>query len=45
LLNLELEKMIKGIGVPGINRNDIYQLQIPLPPLSDGMSRPRQRLA
>jgi restriction endonuclease S subunit len=34
LLNLELEKMIKGIGVPGINRNDIYQLQIPLPPLS-----------
>ncbi len=33
LLNLELEKMIKGIGVPGINRNDIYQLQIPVPPL------------
>jgi restriction endonuclease S subunit len=33
LLNLELEKMIKGIGVPGINRNDIYQIQIPVPPL------------
>lgn len=30
LLNsLELEKSIVGIGVPGINRNDIYQLEIP----------------
>ena len=31
LLAMELEKMIKGIGVPGINRNDVYQLQIPVP--------------
>jgi len=30
LLNsLELEKSIVGIGVPGINRHDIYQLEIP----------------
>jgi len=28
---LELEKMIKGIGVPGINRNDVYQRFIPVP--------------
>jgi type I restriction-modification system DNA methylase subunit/restriction endonuclease S subunit len=33
LLAMELEKMIKGIGVPGINRNDVYQLQIPVPNL------------
>ncbi len=33
LLAMELEKMIKGIGVPGINRNDVYQLQIPVPDL------------
>ncbi|RJL71473.1 N-6 DNA methylase [Acinetobacter radioresistens] len=29
LKSLELEKSIVGIGVPGINRNDIYQLEIP----------------
>ncbi|WP_180168219.1 N-6 DNA methylase [Acinetobacter sp. YH01003] len=30
LLNsLGLEKSIVGIGVPGINRNDIYQLEVP----------------
>ncbi len=33
LLSLELEKNRVGIGVPGINRNDIYQIQIPVPPL------------
>ncbi|WP_162550493.1 restriction endonuclease subunit S [Helicobacter apodemus] len=31
--NLNLEKEQIGIGVPGINRNNIYALQIPLPPL------------
>lgn len=31
LSTLELEKMIKGIGVPGINRNDVYQRLIPVP--------------
>lgn len=34
LLAMKLEKMIKGIGVPGINRNDVYQLQIPVPDLA-----------
>lgn len=29
LNSLDLEKSIVGIGVPGINRNDIYQLEIP----------------
>ncbi len=29
LSSLGLEKSIVGIGVPGINRNDIYQLEIP----------------
>ncbi|MFC3846957.1 restriction endonuclease subunit S [Helicobacter baculiformis] len=33
LQGLELEKSRIGIGVPGINRNDIYSLKIPLPPL------------
>ena len=31
--NLNLEKMQLGIGVPGVNRNDIYTIKIPLPPL------------
>jgi len=31
---LELEKMIKGIGVPGINRNDVYQRLIPVPDIT-----------
>jgi len=34
LSKLELEKMIKGIGVPGINRNDVYQRLIPVPNLT-----------
>ncbi len=34
LLKLELDKMIKGIGVPGLNRNDVYQIQIPVPDLA-----------
>ncbi len=34
LQNLNLEKKQLGIGVPGINRNDIYAIKIPLPPLA-----------
>jgi len=34
LSTMELEKMIKGIGVPGINRNDVYQKLIPVPDLA-----------
>ncbi|WP_180322847.1 restriction endonuclease subunit S [Helicobacter winghamensis] len=33
LQNLNLEKMQLGIGVPGVNRNDIYTIKIPLPPI------------
>ncbi|EOG9651748.1 restriction endonuclease subunit S [Campylobacter upsaliensis] len=33
LQNLNLEKKQLGIGVPGINRNDIYAIKIPLPPI------------
>jgi type I restriction enzyme M protein len=33
LLQLDLENMGGGIGVPGINRNDIYEIKIPFPPL------------
>ncbi|GMB96354.1 restriction endonuclease subunit S [Helicobacter sp. NHP22-001] len=33
LQGLELEKSKIGIGVPGINRSDIYSLKIPFPPL------------
>ncbi|OAV73364.1 putative type I restriction enzymeP M protein [Bacteroidales bacterium Barb6] len=32
LLQLNLEKEGGGTGVPGINRNDIYEMFIPLPP-------------
>lgn len=35
LSHLELEKQIKGIGVPGVNRNDVYNLEIPLPETKD----------
>ncbi len=35
LLELKLDTMIRGSGVPGINRNDIYQLIIPVPSLAD----------
>jgi restriction endonuclease S subunit len=35
LLELKLDTMIRGIGVPGINRNDVYQLTIPVPSLSE----------
>lgn len=31
---LDLSESRSGIGVPGLNRNDVYQRQIPLPPLN-----------
>jgi restriction endonuclease S subunit/methylase of polypeptide subunit release factors len=34
LLQLKLDEMGKGTGVPGLNRNDVYQIKIPVPPLS-----------
>lgn len=33
LLSINLEKYRAGIGVPGLNRADIYEIKIPLPPL------------
>jgi type I restriction enzyme M protein len=33
LLNLGLQELSKGAGVPGLNRNDVYSLKISLPPL------------
>jgi type I restriction enzyme M protein len=30
---LNLDKLRNGSGVPGLNRNEVYQLKIPLPPL------------
>ncbi|WP_291750823.1 restriction endonuclease subunit S [Candidatus Sulfuricurvum sp. RIFRC-1] len=33
LLALPLESLGQGAGVPGLNRNDVYDIQIPLPPL------------
>jgi len=33
LLSMNLETMASGIGSPGLNRNDLYELSIPLPPL------------
>ncbi len=31
---LNLDKLRNGSGVPGLNRNEVYQLKIPLPPLT-----------
>jgi len=31
----ELEKLSKGTGVPGLNRNDVYNLKIPLPSIEE----------
>ena len=31
--DIGLDKMNNSIGVPGLNRNDAYNLKIPLPPL------------
>lgn len=33
--HLDLQKLVKGVGVPGLNRNDVYQLQIPVPSLKE----------
>ncbi|MCB1770551.1 MAG: restriction endonuclease subunit S, partial [Candidatus Competibacteraceae bacterium] len=34
LQELKLEEHAKALGVPGLNRNDVYKFFIPLPPLS-----------
>lgn len=33
LLALPLESLGQGAGVPGLNRNDVYDIQVPIPPL------------
>jgi type I restriction enzyme S subunit len=33
LLELKLEEEAKALGVPGLNRNDVYRKFVPLPPL------------
>lgn len=33
LQNLNLKRELVGIGVPGINRSNVYKIKIPLPPL------------
>jgi type I restriction enzyme M protein len=33
LQKLNLESLVAGAGVPGLNRNDVYEMLIPLPPL------------
>lgn len=33
LQKLDLEELGQGVGVPGLNRNDAYDLKIPFPPL------------
>jgi type I restriction enzyme S subunit len=33
--NLKLESLDKSTAIPGLNRNDAYQLLIPLPPLTE----------
>jgi type I restriction enzyme S subunit len=32
---LQLDRLSVVTGVPGLNRNDVYQLKVPLPPLSE----------
>jgi type I restriction enzyme M protein len=34
LKEINLQQLSGGAGIPGLNRNDAYQLSIPLPPLS-----------
>ena len=34
LLSLNLESFAGGVGVPGLNRNDVYGLEVPLPSLA-----------
>ena len=31
---IKLEEQAKALGVPGLNRNDVYKFSIPLPSLS-----------
>jgi type I restriction enzyme S subunit len=35
LQNLDLKALNKAVAIPGLNRNDVYQLGIPLPPLEE----------
>lgn len=35
LQNLNLKALNKAVAIPGLNRNDVYQLEIPLPPLEE----------
>lgn len=35
LINQNLESLSEGVGVPGLNRNNVYALQITLPPISE----------
>jgi restriction endonuclease S subunit len=35
LQNLNLKALNKAVAIPGLNRNDVYQLKIPLPPLEE----------
>ena len=35
LKNLKLQSLNKATGVPGLNRNDAYRLEVPLPPLEE----------
>ncbi len=35
LLKLKLKRLDSSTGVPGLNRNDVYELKVPLPPLQE----------
>lgn len=35
LLNLNLDRLATTTGVPGLNRNDAYSLEVPYPPISE----------
>ena len=35
LLILELNKLDSSTGIPGLNRNDVYVIEVPLPPLPE----------
>jgi type I restriction enzyme S subunit len=35
LFNLDLNKLDSSTGIPGLNRNDVYNLRVPLPPLPE----------
>ena len=35
LQGLNLKALNKAVAIPGLNRNDVYELEIPLPPLEE----------